>query len=309
MPPAPRTPDLLSPAVVSRLGPLDLIARIVVEGFIAGRHRSRQHGSSIEFTQHREYTPGDETRHVDWRVWGRTDRLHVKQYAEETNTRIQLLLDTSASMACGPAEPTKLRYGACLAAALAWLATRQRDPIGLALAGDHLRRFVPARTGPAHLQRILSELEMVAGAGPTDFPASLAAVTGRLRRRGLVVIISDLLDDPIRVVEAIAPLRRHKHEVLVLQVLTADERRFPYRGPAVFHDPETGRQIAGTGNRLRPGYLRELDRMLGEYRSRFYSQSIEYHLLETTTPFDDALVTILARRARGQRLPVHSPHM
>ena len=298
MPALPAPSPLWNPEAASRLGALHLVARTVVEGFISGLHRSVHHGSSVEFAQHRQYTAGDDPRHLDWKVWAKTDRLYVRQYDEETNTRLYLLLDNSASMGFQSAGISKLRYGCCLAAALAWLASRQKDPTGLAVYDRTIQRFLAARLGPMHLRRLLTELDSLQPAGVTGTVDSLRWVADRIRRRSLVIVLSDLLDDPAEVIRALAGLRHKKHEILVFQLLDPAERSFPFSSERVFADLESKRRLRVDAPRIRRAYLQELDALLREYRRAFAAHGIDYELLDTAVPFEVALGRYLARRNR-----------
>ena len=297
-PAAPRPSQFLTAAAVAQLQHLDLIARGVVEGFLSGRHRGAHPGFSVEFAHHRAYAPGDDPRHVDWRVWARTDRFSLKQYEAETHLRVHVLVDVSASMEYGSGTVSKRQYACYLAASLAYLALRQNDPTGLVLLDDSVRRFLPPRTGPAALRRILTELETLPSPGPTGLRAGLRAVAERVKRRGLVVLVSDLLDQPEDVLQGLAWFRHKKHEVLVLQVLDPAERAFPFAGPSAFRDPETGRTVTGDAADLRRRYLREIDHLLETYQKQFAAHGIDYALLDTSTPFATALARFLDHRSR-----------
>jgi uncharacterized protein (DUF58 family) len=299
----------LTPAAVAKLTTMQLRARAIVEGHFSGQHRSPYRGASVEFADHREYTPGDETRHIDWKVYGRRDRFFVKEYDAETNLNVHLMVDVSGSMNYG-APVRKLEYAAYLAAGLAYLATHQRDATGLLLFDHRLRLQLPPHTKPAHLQRIFDSLDALCqGALPpadddlsreTDLTTALEAATPTITRRGLVVVISDLLDDLDRVLRALAYLRHRGHDVMVLQVMDAEELEFRFRGPALFEDLETGQRLAAQPEQLRRDYLRALHDFLAQVRDGCRKLAIDQELLNTSRPFDQALTAYLGRRNRAR---------
>lgn len=297
MPAATDSSPRFDPQIIAALGHVELVARTVVDGFTAGLHRSVHRGQSVEFAHHREYGQGDDPRHLDWRVWARTDRFFIKQYDEETNMRVCVLLDTSASMGYRSARISKLDYGRNLAACLAYIAIQQGDPAGLVLFDASLRRFLAPRSSAAHLRRIWSELQRIAPGGSTGVCDSLRALAERLKRRGLIVLISDLLDEPGRLIEALAFFRRRRHEVIVFHLLDPAELQFPFDAPHTFVDPESRRRVSGAGRALRQNYLQELDSLLCAYRKGFAANAIDYELLDTATAFDLALRRYLTKRS------------
>jgi uncharacterized protein (DUF58 family) len=292
------TLPLLEPATAAVLGRFDLVARTVVEGFIAGLHRSVHHGFSVEFDHHTEYRPGDDLRHLDWRVWARLDRFYLKQYEEETNMRVHVVVDASGSMGFGSAGATKLQYAARLAACLCYLGIRQKDPTALAVIGESLSKYLPPRMSAPQLRRLLLELEALQPAGPTNLPAGLGALAQRLKRRGLLVIISDLLTEPGAALDAIAYFAHRKHEVLVLHVLDPAELNFAFERPAMFADLESGRQFEADPARVRDPYLAALRALLDRYQRGFAANAIDYAVFDTATPLEFSLAKYLARRSR-----------
>ena len=222
------SPAALDPAVLDRLSGLSLVARTVVEGYMAGHHRSAQRGSSVEFAQHRAYVPGDELRHVDWQIFARTDRLVVKEFVEETNFSCHLLVDASESMSFGTLAWNKLDYARWCAAALGYLVIRQRDAAGLVLFDEEVRDKVPPNNGAHQQAEIVKALEAAAPAGATRVGAVLSWIAGRLRRRGIVVIFSDFFDDLNRIVEGMRRLKHGGHEPILFQVLDPQELEFDY---------------------------------------------------------------------------------
>jgi len=290
----------LDPGVVSRLGRLDLRARLVVEGFISGLHRSPFHGFSVEFIEHRPYMPGDPLKNVDWKVYGKRDRFYVKQYEDETNLRAHLVLDHSASMGfvSRPGAVSKLEYARSLAAALAYLMLHQQDAVGLLTFAETIERFVPARARRSHLEVLLRELDAVAPAGKTALPASLHHLAERIRRRGLVVLFSDLWAPPDEVLKGLAHFRHRQHEVLVFHILDPAEWTFDFDQPATFVDQETGEEVALEPWEVRAAYQERLAAWGARYRDECRRAQIDYVTLDTDTPYDQALYRYLEKRRR-----------
>jgi uncharacterized protein (DUF58 family) len=286
----------LTPEALAKLGNMELRARAVVEGHYSGQHASAYRGASVEFVDHREYAPGDEPRHIDWRVYGRTDRLYVKQYEAETNLDLHLLVDVSRSMDFTSGEVTKLRCATFVAAALAYIATNQRDAVGLFLVDHAVRRNLPPMTSPGHLARLFEVLE---GAGPgedTRLTPALEEIAGRLRRRAIVVLLSDLLDEPEDVLRSLGYFRHRGHDVVVLHLMDPAELKLGYRGTIAFEDLETADRLSVEVANVRAAYLAELRRFLTTYRHGCRDRSIDYALVDTSIPFDTALTAYLARR-------------
>jgi uncharacterized protein (DUF58 family) len=291
------SPDLLDPAALSRIGKLELVARTAVEGFLRGLHRSIQKGSSVEFAEHRPYVPGDDITHLDWRTYARTDRYYLKEYEDETNLRAMILLDASASMAFGSGGLTKFRYAQCLAAAMGFLLVRELDAVGLLIADSSVRRHAAPRASAVHLAGLFRELERAAPEGPTALGPVLQAAADRVRRRGLLVVISDLLDDPREILRGLLRFRHRKSEVLVFQVLDPHELEFPYTGWTVFRDPEPpGQKARLDAGRLRATYLERMEEHLRAIKTGCGSSNVSWVLLDTRTPFQEALARSLAAR-------------
>lgn len=293
-------PDLrtaLTPEALAKLSTMSLRARAIVEGHFAGQHRSPYRGANVEFADHREYSPGDETRHVDWRVYARRDRLFVKEFDAETNLNVYLLVDASGSMNYG-APVRKLQYATYLAAALAYLATRQRDATGLVIFDSAMPVELAPQTKPAHLQRIFDALDQVQAGRQTRIAAALELAVPLIRRRGLVVLISDLLDEVEPVLRALGYFRHRGHDVMVLQVLDRTELRFEFTGPTIFEDLETGERLLTDAGEVRAEYLRALQTFTAQVREGCRDRHIDHELLDTSRPFDQALTAYLARRAQ-----------
>jgi uncharacterized protein (DUF58 family) len=289
--------DLLDPVEVARLGGLEVVTEGIVEGFLAGLHRSPRRGFFVEFAEHRMYQPGDEPRYLDWRLLARSDRLYVKQFEEETNLRAMLVLDTSRSMEWSGAATrlTKRAYAECLIAALALVLLRQRDATGLLTFDEEVRRVVLPRARLSHWQLLLRELQATPAGGGTAAAPALRRVVEQLRRRGLVVFVSDLLFDPPLVLTALRFLRHRGHQVLVLHVMDPDEVEL--RGPAEarYEDPESRQAVV-----LRPAdwadaYARTVRTVVAEWRAACRRRGIGYERVTTDTPFGLALRQALAR--------------
>jgi uncharacterized protein (DUF58 family) len=289
---------LLDPVFISKLAGIDLRARFVVEGFLTGLHRSPYHGFSVEFAEHRQYMPGDPLRHLDWKVLAKSDRKYLKQYQEETNLRAILLVDTSASMGYASAGLTKLDYARMLAAALAYLMITQHDAVGLFAFSGGGGELIPPRTSSLHLRQVLLALERLTPGGTTDFAGSLHRVAERSSRRGLVILLSDLLDDPGRVESAIRHFRHRKHEVLVFHVLDPQERRFDFQREATYVDLETGERVTTRSQDLREDYRARVKAWSDRLRQICIERQADYTAVTSDTPYDRALLEYLEKRAR-----------
>lgn len=289
----------LQPQVVSRLAGMELRARLVVEGFITGLHRSPYHGFSVEFAEHRQYMPGDDLRHMDWKIYGRTGRHYIKQFEEETNLKAYIVLDASRSMAfASPGNVTKLTYASTLAAALGYLMVRQQDAVGLATFDEGLTGYLPPRATRGYLRQILVALEKLEAANATGAAKALHQVADRIRRRGLVVVVSDLLDDPDTLMMALKHFRHKKNEVIVMHVLDPLERSFGFDRDAVFEDMETGERIMTQPWQVRRAYRSGMEAFVERTKRECREHAIDYVLLDTATPYDVALAEYLSKRRR-----------
>ena len=289
---------VLSPEVVSRLGRLDLVARLVVEGFITGLHRSPYHGFSVEFAEHRPYMPGDPVKDIDWKAYGKSDRLYVKEYEEETNLKAYLLLDQSGSMGFSSDGVSKLEYGCYLAAALCYLLLRQRDAVGLITFDRRIRRYLPPRSVQSYLHVVLSALARAESGSETDLSVVLHEMAERIERRGLIVVLSDLLDDPERVLSGLKHFRHRKHEVLVFHILDPRERDFAFGRRAKFVDLETGEDVETEPWHIQRAYRERIDGLIRRYRRGCREDFIDYVGIDTSQAFDAALFGYLAKRKR-----------
>jgi uncharacterized protein (DUF58 family) len=290
----------LDPAVVARLEHLDVRARLVVEGFIAGMHRSPFHGFSVEFAEHRPYMPGDPLKNLDWKVWARSDRYLVKQFTEETNLRCHLLIDLSGSMGFKSARAslTKIAYAQSLAAALAYLMLHQQDAVGALLFAEKPLSFVPARAVRSHLDVLLKTLAAAEPQGRTRLGPVLHELAERIKRRGLIVLCSDLMDRPEEVLAGLQHFRHRHHEVIVFHILDPDEVEFPYTDTATFVDLETAERLTTEPWEIAKRYREKLEAWSAFYQRNCRERRIDYVRLDTRTPFDRALLAYLEKRAR-----------
>lgn len=290
----------VKPEVLARLGHMNLVARAVVEGFVTGLHRSPYHGFSVEFSEHRQYVAGDNPSDLDWLALARTDRLYIKKYEEETNLRATIVLDTSSSMAFKSGELTKLEYGCYLAASLAFLMVRQQDSVGLTTFSGGVDEFIPPGSTSVHLNRMLRTLEgILPGEGrATDLEGTFHGLAERVRRRGMIIIISDLLGDQREVMRALSHFRHKRHEVLIFHVLDPDELRFPYQRLSDFIDMETGERLQVDPAYVREEYLRQVQGFVDAYKRDCANQNIDYVLTDTSVPYDFLLFSYLSKRQR-----------
>jgi uncharacterized protein (DUF58 family) len=289
----------LTPATLARLGSLELKARTIVEGFLTGLHRSPFKGFSVEFAEYRQYLPGDDLQNLDWKVFARTDRHFIKKYEEETNLDCHLLLDVSASMGYASGTVTKLQYGSYLAAALAYLMHRQRDAVGLIAFDDKItKRLAPSARG-GHLNAILVTLDRLQLGAGTNVAKPLNDLAAAIRKRGLVVLISDLLDEPDRVVEGLKHFRYRGTEAIVFHVLDPAELHFPFEQAARFRDMETSDEVLAVPAVVRADYLKAIGDLQTRYRRALQLAGIDYVLADTSVPLDAALLAYLMTRRRA----------
>ncbi len=289
---------LLDPKFLSTLGNLELIARAVVEGFITGLHKSPFHGFSVEFSQHRPYMTGDSLRFVDWKVYARTDRFYIKQFEEETNLRAYLLVDVSGSMHYGSQKLSKWQYASYLAAALAYLLLRQRDATGLVLFDEAIRVQMPPRSMESYLREILVNLENTKPGNDTQIAHTLHQIADQFRRRGLIVLISDLLDDPLSVLKGLKHFRHDQHEVIVFHILDRQEVEFNFKGNVLFKDLENEEKIKTQPYLIKEQYRQKMQAFLRAYRLETSKNNIEYQLMFTDEPLTVALTKFLSKRKR-----------
>jgi uncharacterized protein (DUF58 family) len=289
----------LDPAVVARLGTLELKARSIVEGFLSGLHRSPFKGFSVEFAEYRQYIPGDDLSTIDWKVYARSDRYYVKKFEEETNLDCHVMIDVSNSMAYGSGAMTKFEYGACIAASLGYLMNRQRDAVGLTAFDENIVAMLPASSRPGHLRALLVTLDRLRPARRTDVSKPLHQLADSLVKRGMVVLISDLLDDPDAVIRGLKHFQFRGNDVIVFQVLDPDEIDFPFERATRFEDLETTEEIMAVPGAVRDHYLREIGGLIDRYRRQLGAAGIDYQLLSTKHPLELALLSYLSTRSRA----------
>ncbi len=289
---------LLLPENLQKLRNLELIARQVVEGFITGRHRSPYHGFSVEFAEHRQYMPGDPVRHIDWKVYGKTQRYYIKQFEEDTNLKAWILLDTSASMFYGSGSITKFAYASYLAAALTYLMLKQRDATGLMLFDNQVREKLVPRSVWSWFYRILEKIDNVTPGTTTDLSASLHNLAESINRRGLIILISDLFDEDEKLLSALQHFRHLKHEVIVFHVLDPQETRFDFKRETKFRDLETGELINTQPLHIRADVRQAVAGFIRDFQAGCREHHIDHVLLDTETPFDQALYQYLLKRGR-----------
>lgn len=293
-------PRFLDPAVLARINNLELVARTVVDGFITGLHRSSYLGRSVDFAEHRAYMPGDDIRRIDWRVFGRSDRFFVKEFEADTNANFTIVLDVSRSMAYGSGGITKLDYARFLAACLAWFSRRQRDRVGLATFDRAVVTAIPA--SGVHLDAVLHALDTLEPGGPGAFEAPLERIAETVRRRSLLLLISDLLGEADGVLRAVGRLCAGGNDVMVFHILDPAERAFPFADAADFEDLESGERLPVIPADLAGEYRSLIERHLAVIEDGMLARRIDYARFETSRPLDFALFEFLTRRQRLSRV-------
>ncbi len=287
--------NFLDPKVLAAISGLDLVAKTVVQGFINGLHRSPDFGFSQEFAEYSMYSPGDDLRHVDWNVYARAERMYLKKYEGETNTKLTVLLDLSRSMSFG-AKPNKLDYSRYLVSSLIYLAVEQRDAAGLILFDDEVRQFIPPASRVGHLQKLLHAVEKAEVGHHTNFARPFQKFLEFIRQRGLVIVVSDFYADPQTVVDTIAPLRWKRNEVVLFHVLDREELEPTLKGPATMVDIETGDAIEVTPEYMRTEYRAKINAHIEDLKSKAQGAGLEYFLMPTDKPLDAGLREYLAAR-------------
>ncbi len=280
---------------------MELRARNIVEGFLSGMHRSPYFGQSVEFVQHRQYVPGDDLRHIDWKVWGRQDRLYIKQYEEDTNLRCTLLVDGSESMNYGRGPLNKFDYAATLAACLAYLTLRQQDSVGLTLFDQQIRTKLPWRSSRNHLQSIYRSLQQSKPTNKTDLTKVFREINDTYPKRSLMVLATDFLGSEKESLQGLASLRKSGHDILVFHIMDDDELDFPFNDPTRFEGMETIDHLTCNPRALREGYLESLQRFLDRVRRACASAQIDYQLIRTSRNIDAALSAFLSARMAHMR--------
>ena len=289
---------ILTPDIISRLNNLSLKARFVVEGFIVGLHKSPYHGFSVEFSEHRAYGAGDEIRHVDWKLWGKTDRYFIKQFEEETNLKSYLLIDQSLSMTYKSGNVTKLEYAQILAASLGYLMLKQQDAVGLTLFDDEIRINIPARSRRSHLNIILSKMQNIKPGPETTIAPVLHKTAEAIKKRGLIILISDLFDDPDEILSGLQHFRYKGHEVVVFHVLDPQEFTLDFTQRTRFRDMESGEEIITDPWHIQSDYQKSMAQFCDYMKSMCRQRNIDYIRLSTDSPLDMALSEYLIKRKR-----------
>jgi uncharacterized protein (DUF58 family) len=286
----------LDPVVLNKITRLDLKARHIVEGFVSGMHKSPYHGFSVEFAEHREYSPGDDLKHLDWKVFGRTDRLYVKEYELETNLRSHILLDTSESMDYGSGETTKLELAGFIAASMAYLILKQQDSVGMVCFDKEVKQFIPNSSAMGHMRPILGTLAQAEAKNKTDLGAVLHALAERFHKRGLVILISDLFDRPETILKGLQHFSHKRHDVIVFHVLDEYELTFPFERMTLFDGMEEYPKLLVDPRALRRAYLEEVNRFCEEIRKGCVRQMVDYVRVSTDQQLDVELTKYLAGR-------------
>jgi uncharacterized protein (DUF58 family) len=296
MPTTQATPNYLDPRVLAQVRGMELQARLVVEGYLAGQHRSQQHGFAVEFAQHREYVPGDDLKHLDWKVYGRTERYYLKQYELETNLIAWILVDASQSMSYGSGPVSKYDYACMAAASLAYLIVQQTDSVGLAVFDAQVRKFLRPASQATHLRECVRALEAGTSAAPTKLGPVLHEIASRAVQRGLVMLFSDMFDDVPAILSGLQHLRYDRHEVVVFHVLDAAELDFPFEDPTLFRGLELPAELLTDPRGLRQGYLQQLNDFQNQLARGCRAMNIDYVPLRTDREIGTALARYLAHR-------------
>ncbi len=293
--------EFLSAGDLSRLGRISIGSRFTAEGAIAGSHKSQRKGVSVEFADYRQYVAGDDPKHLDWRVFGRNERLYIREYEEETGLKVHLLVDASSSMSCGDEKTTKYDFAAKLAAALAYVVIHHQDSAGLALFDAKTRSLLPPKSGSDHLRTLCDTLKSTRPSEQTDLASCLHFLAEQAKRRGLVIIFSDLFDDISKIRSALAHFRRRRHDVIVYQILDRNEVEFPFKNVSTFEDLETGERIITSPREIKSAYQKAIDEFLQESRSTCASLNVEHVLALTDVPPVDMILRHLRQRAIAGR--------
>ena len=291
--------NLLNPSIIPKINSLELRARLVVEGFMVGLHKSPYHGFSVEFTQHRPYMQGDSLKDVDWKVYGKTEKFYIKQYEEETNLKSYILLDVSKSMSFSSADMvSKLDYASTLAAALSYLMIKQQDAAGLTLYSNRIVQHLPPKAARPYLQQILKTLSLANPSDTTNTATCLNSVAEKIKRKGLVIIISDLFDDVSSIISALKHFSYNKNEVIVFQILDPMERSFAFGRDAIFRDMETEEEMTTQPFQIQKAYKLAMEEFINTIKRECLNSNIDYNLIDTSAPFDKALLSYIQKRSK-----------
>ena len=292
----------LDAKTLDKIKRLDVRARLVVEGFITGQHRSPYNGFAIEFAAHREYAPGDDLRHIDWKVWSKTDRLYIKEYEEETNLKCHLIVDCSKSMRYGEKDGwSKFDYAATAAASVGYMMQQQQDSVGMVLFSDKIDKNFKSSSHPSHLKMLFHELEQIEPDNTTDIADPFLALAGQIRQRGLVVLFSDLFIDPDELAKSLQQFRLRRHEVVVFHVMHHDELEFPFQENTLFRGIEVEAELHTEPRALRESYLEAVQDYMTKVKKVCATAGIDHVLLDTSKPLDGVLSSYLNFRAKSRR--------
>lgn len=289
--------EYLRPDVIQQVKRLDLRARFIVEGFLSGLHNSPYHGFSVEFSEHRKYTAGDDIRQIDWSVFAKTDRFYIKKYQAETNLDAYLLVDSSASMDFAAGDRmTKMDYSICLAAAMGYMMINQQDSVGLMTFDEKLRTFLPPKCKRSHLTNVLATLARTKPTGKTHLAEAIHQAASKISKRSLIILLSDMLADQDEVIKALHHLKYRGHDLIIFQVLDYSEVMFDFDGQVSFEEPETGEEIQADPQGIRSAYLAELQRFIDEYKRQCQAVRADFVTVDNSMTFDKALLQFLVER-------------
>ncbi len=295
---AERNKQYLSEEFIAKIDKFNLRARLIVEGFITGLHKSPYHGFSIEFSDHRQYNPGDPIKNVDWKIYGKTNRYYIKRYEEETNLKCYIIVDHSSSMGFSSANSSKLEYTKALASALSYLMISQQDAVGLLSFSDRITNFIPPRSMKSYLNIIFKELHNLKAEDKTSTVSVLHSLADRVKKRGLIILISDMIDDPNKIMQGLLHFRHQKHEVILFHIQDKQEIDFDYKRDTEFIDSETGEKITVSPWQIRKDYLQAYEENVKFLKDKCHESRIEYNAITTDTPFEDNLLQYLIKRSK-----------
>ena len=296
-----QTPNYLSPETLDKIKRLEVRARAVVEGFITGQHRSPYNGFAVEFAAHREYAAGDDLRHIDWKVWSKTDRLYIKEYEEETNLKCHLLVDCSKSMRYGEETGwSKFDYASTAAASVGYLMQQQQDSVGLVTFSNQIDKTLKSSSHPSHLKMLLHELEQTTPDNQTDINDPFLALASQIRNRGMICLFSDLFLDPEQLGKSLNQFRLRRHEVIVFHVMHHDELEFPFQENTLFKGMEVDRQLHTEPRALRKSYMAAVEKYMKRVKQVCAAAGIDHVLLDTSQPLGGVLSSYLAFRAKSR---------
>ena len=291
--------SFLDPKSISKFNNLEFKARMVVEGFMVGLHKSPYHGFSVEFSEHRPYMQGDDLKYIDWKVYGKTEKYFIKQFEEETNLKSYVIIDTSRSMDFKSGNNiSKLNYATILAASLSYIMIKQQDAVGLALYSEKINKILLPKASRVYLQEILKQLSVITSADKTNTAYALGEIAEKIKRRGLVIIISDFFDDIDTVIKSLKKFSYKKNEVIVFQILDPLEKSFAFGRDAIFKDMETQEELSTQPYQIQKAYKEAMDEFTGKIKRECLNANFDYSLIDTSTPFDTALYTYIQKRAR-----------